>query len=506
MVILVAIFLSFLLLLCHWRWTRNSPIRHWPLIGMLPGLIYNASNIHEFITKVLKKSGYTYVFKGPLFTSLGFVLTSDPANVHHIFSKNFENYPKGPEFKLFLEPVGEGIFIADGESWKFQRRLIQSLMKNKLFEHNLEKIILTKVENGVVPVLEHAIGNGIEVDMQEVFQRLTFDTICVLVLGYDPKCLTIGFPEVVYEKAFDDMEETSFRRHIIPENLWKLQRWFQIGQERKMSEAWKIFDEFLYERISSKREYLKGVKAPNNENVEYSDLLTTLMKEDELKDQPTTASPDKFLRDMAFSLIAAGRDTVGATLSWFLWLVATHPSIEEKIIQEIKANVDVEKDGKKLKIFGAKEVRMLNYLHGSLCETLRLYPAGPFEHKRSIDPDTLPSGHRISANTRILISLYSMGRMEEIWGKDYLEFKPERWISDKGGILHVPSYKFMAFVAGPRSCLGKNMAFIQMKMVACAILYNYHVHVVEGHHVTPSLSILLHMKHGLKVRVARRSF
>ncbi|GMY13274.1 alkane hydroxylase MAH1-like [Fagus crenata] len=89
--------------------------------------------------------------------------------------------------------------------------------------------------------------------------------------------------------------------------------------------------------------------------------------------------------------------------------------------------------------------------------------------------------------------------MESIWGKDCLEFKPERWISERGRILHVPSFKFIAFNAGPRTCLGKEMAFIQMKIIVSAIIWNYHVQVVEGHPVSPGISIILQMKHGLKM-------
>jgi len=104
----------------------------------------------------------------------------------------------------------------------------------------------------------------------------------------------------------------------------------------------------------------------------------------------------------------------------------------------------------------------------------------------------------------MVLSLYSMGRMESIWGQDCLEFKPERWISRHGRIVHVPSFKFIPFNAGPRTCLGKDMTFIQMKIIASTIIWNYHVHMVEGHPVSPSFSIVLHMKHGLKVRICKR--
>ena len=86
-----------------------------------------------------------------------------------------------------------------------------------------------------------------------------------------------------------------------------------------------------------------------------------------------------------------------------------------------------------------------------------------------------------------------------------MEFKPERWISESGDIIHVPSYKFIAFNTGPRICIGKDISFIQMKMVAVALLRKFHIQVVEGHPVTPRLSVFLRMKHGLKVEVSKRS-
>ncbi|AES86633.2 cytochrome P450 family protein [Medicago truncatula] len=212
---------------------------------------------------------------------------------------------------------------------------------------------------------------------------------------------------------------------------------------------------------------------------------------------------DKFLKDTTINLLAAGTDTISSGLTWFLWLVATHPFVEAKILEEIKENLP-SREGN-WKCLGIEGINKLVYLHAALCESLRLYPPVPFEHKSSLKPDVLPSGHKIKSNTMIVYSLYSIGRVEEIWGEDCLEFKPERWISKKGEIIHVPSYKFIAFNAGPRSCLGKEMSFIEMKMIIVAILLNYHIHVVEGQVVKPSISLILHMKHGLKVMVKKIS-
>ncbi|KAF2292272.1 hypothetical protein GH714_018346 [Hevea brasiliensis] len=218
-----------------------------------------------------------------------------------------------------------------------------------------------------------------------------------------------------------------------------------------------------------------------------------------MDDEETKSSKnsDKYLRDIGFNFIAAGKDTVNAALTWFFWLIATHPSVEEKIIEEIKAKLQRNED-ETWRFFNLQELSKLVYIHGAICETLRLYPAVPFNHRVSVQEDNLPSGHHVKANTRVMFSLYSMGTMEEIWGDDCKEFKPERWISERGSIIHVPSYKFIAFNTGPRSCLGKDITFIQMKIIATSILWNYHVKLVEDHPVAPCLSVMMHMKHGLK--------
>ena len=492
--------LSFLgfLFLCHWRWNKTSPITNWPILGMLPGLFFNVSHVHDYATSLVKHYGGTFVFKGPWLARMDAILTSDPINIQHILSKNFSNYDKGPTFREIFEPMGDGIFSTDSETWRYQRKLIQSLIKHSKFMLFLEKVVKGKVEKGLIPVLDHVSSLGIEVDLQDVFQRFTFDNVCLMVLGFDSNCLTIEFPEVAHAKAFDQMEESLLYRHILPTNCWKFQRWVQIGREKKLSSAWKTFDQFVYGCISSKREKLSRGRALKMEEAEF-DLLTAIEQQE--REMNGIASSNKFLRDTAFNLIAAGRDTISAGLTWFLWLVATHPSVEAKILEEIKGHLLDEV----WRVLGIDELSKLVYLHGAICESLRLFPPIPFDHKCAVQADILPSGHHIRSNMRLIYSLYSMGRMESIWGEDCLEFKPERWISEQGGIVHVPSFKFIAFNAGARTCLGKDISFTQMKMITTAIIWNYHIHVVEGHPISPSISVVLHMKHGLKVRLSKRN-
>ncbi|KAF5944283.1 hypothetical protein HYC85_018360 [Camellia sinensis] len=361
---------------------------------------------------------------------------------------------KGTSVTLAFALVFFTHFCFHLEVWETQRKTATSVFNHHRFQTFVVKTIWNKVEKGLIPVFEHASELGTEMDLKGLFQHFTFDSACILVLGHDPASLSIGLPDVAYEKEFNDAEEALLYRHILPESFWKLQRWLQVGKEKNYSKAWETLDLLIAQCISSKP-----------------------------------------------------RDTTSAALTWFFWLVATNPSVENKIREEITTKLHPKEDNRLHLCFSNindQEMKKLVYLHGALCESLRLFPPVPIQHKASVQPDILPSGNKIGANTRIILAFYAMGRMETIWGKDCLEFKPERWITEQGGTKHEPSYKFITFNSRPRSCLGKDMTFIQMKIIAITTIYNYNVQVVDAHAISPCSSIVLHMKDGLKVRVTKR--
>lgn len=477
---------------------NRQPV-NWPFVGMMPQLLFHVHNIHEIATEILAKMGGTMLLKGPWFANMDMLCTVNPMDVNYILSSNFPNFPKGPEFIKMFEILGDGIVNSDEDLWKNQRKLQKFHLNHRPFTRFSTKVNENKVREGLIPILEHVAKQDLIVDLQDLFKRYTFDTTCIWLMGYDPMCLSIDLPDVAPSQAMDDAWEAIFFRHIVPKSIWATQKWLGIGKERKLREACETLDHTINKHIAIKRDGLSNgsICAQNEEG---TDLLTSYLSENVETELKLT---DKFMRDTLLTALLGGRDTTGSALTWFIWLVSTHPKVESKIREEINTVIPSAK-AQSYHLFQVEEVNKLVYFHSAIFESLRLFPPVPFEHKEPVKPDILPSGNSVHPKMKILFSLYAMGRMEFVWGNDCMEFKPERWISEQGTIKHEPSYKFMTFNAGPRTCLGKEMALKQMKMVAAGIIHNYDIEVAEGHKVEPNVSIILYMKHGLKVKVSKR--
>lgn len=118
--------------------------------------------------------------------------------------------------------------------------------------------------------------------------------------------------------------------------------------------------------------------------------------------------------------------------------------------------------------------------------------------------DILPDGTMLKKGGLVTYVPYSMGRMTALWGDDAKEFRPERWLAKDGTFVPVSPFKFTAFQGGPRICLGKDSAYLQMKMVTALLCRFFRFEVVQGHPVKYRMMAILSMAHGLNVHVTRR--
>ncbi|KAL0016961.1 hypothetical protein SO802_004030 [Lithocarpus litseifolius] len=146
----------------------------------------------------------------------------------------------------------------------------------------------------------------------------------------------------------------------------------------------------------------------------------------------------------------------------------------------------------------------MHYLHAAISEALRLYPPVLADTKTCLNDDIMPDETFVGKGWEVSYHMYGMGRMESIWGKNCFEFLPERWI-ENGVCKQESPFRFAVFQAGPRICLGKDMAYIQMKSIAASVMERFEIEA-ESKGKVPEylLALTLRMKGGLPVGFVTR--
>ncbi|KAG2327374.1 hypothetical protein Bca4012_036378 [Brassica carinata] len=402
---------------------------------------------------------------------LNSVVTANPSNVEHILKTRFHNYPKGKQFSAILgDLLGRGIFNSDGDTWRFQRKLASLELGSvsvRVFAH---EIVRTEIETRLIPVLNSfSTEPGSVLDLQDVFRRFSFDTISKLSFGFDPNCLRFPFPTSEFAAAFDTASMLSAKRALAPfPLLWKIKRMFNIGSERELRESIDVINRLAGDLIKQRR--LTGLTNKNNDLI--SRFMAVVAEDD-----------DKYLRDIVVSFLLAGRDTVAAGLTGFFWLLTRHPKVENRIRDELDR---VMGPGFDSVTASCGEMREMPYLHAALYESMRLYPPVQFDSKFALNDDVLADGTCVTRGTRVTYHPYAMGRMSRIWGPDYDEFKPGRWLDKEGKYRPENPVKYPIFQAGARVCVGKEMAIMEMKSIAVAMIRKFETRV-KGSESTDTL-------------------
>ncbi|KAK4735127.1 hypothetical protein R3W88_009388 [Solanum pinnatisectum] len=441
-----------------------------PFILPNPRMSYFLFQLLDWYTQLLSESP-TQTILVQRFGAPRTIITANPDNVECMLKTNFINYPKGKLFTDILgDFLGRGIFNVDGELWSAQRKLAS----HEFSTNSLRELI---------PLLIQAAKSGKVLDLQDVLRRFAFDTICKVSLGTDPHCLDDLSHVPVLVESFDTASLACAMRGMAPVYaIWKSKRALNLGSEKKLKENVKRVHCCIDEIIQKKKEKII------NENG--GDLLSRLL---------LAGHENEVVRDMVISFLIAGRGTTSSALTWLFWLTINHHDIKGKMIEEITS---INNGDKALEFDELKEMK---YLAACLNESMRLYPPVAWDSKHAAKDDILPDGTRVQKGNRVTYFQYGMGRMEEIWGKDRLEFKPDRWMDENGELKIVSPYKYPVFQAGPRVCLGKEMAFTQMKYVLASVLRRFEIKPVKVEKPVFVPLLTAHMVGGFNVRIHHRA-
>ncbi|KAI5075451.1 hypothetical protein GOP47_0009527 [Adiantum capillus-veneris] len=493
---------------------RIARPKNWPVIGCQVEASLNFHRLHDWCHMFFSDQNRTVELK---FFTTRIYLTVDPTNVEYILKTNFCNYPKGERTREKLRDLlGDGIFNADGEIWKKQRRIANAIFSGNKNLKDLSVDSFRKDSLCLLATLLTYANTGQPINIQDLLMGMTMDSISRVGFGIQGGGMFTM--RNTFTRAFDRANAMISRRYV---NVWwKVHKGLRLGTEKSLVQELDNLNAFTSQVIAERRDqFNKQSPTPTCcESPQYKvrgDILSKLM------DIGGGKSTEKDLRDSIMNFTIAGRDTTAVTMAWFIYNICIHKEVAKSIYEEVNKVIHASLqqsivmssscDQQPLNKYEQVAYRLtyhslsrMHYLHAALTETLRLYPAVPRDTKVALDDDMLPDGTHIRKGDHVAYVPYSMGRMEFIWGKDALEFKPQRWLKD--GHFSQPSpFKFSSFQAGPRMCIGKDWAYLQMKMTMALLLYFFEFKLVPGQAVQYQMMLVLSIANGLHVTVHDRA-
>ncbi|XP_006652670.1 cytochrome P450 704C1-like [Oryza brachyantha] len=434
-----------------------------PVAGTVFHQLLNFGRFVEYQTDLSRR----YRTFRMLTPTCNYVYTVEPANVEHILKTNFANYGKGPMTHEVMEDLlGDGIFNVDGGMWRQQRK-VASLEFSTRVLRDYSSAVFGDTAAELAGILERGAAGGERLDMQDLLMRATLDSFFRVGFGVNLGVLSGSSKEgAAFARAFDDASEQVLFRFF--DLLWKVKRFLNISSEASMKKSISTINDFVYAVIDRK---IDQMSREQQEFAKKEDILSRFLLE---RERDPSCFDNKYIRDIILNFVIAGRDTTAGTLSWFLYALCKNQRVQQKIAREVREATTSDRDVgvQDFTAFLTEDaISKMQYLHAALTETLRLYPGVPIDVKYCFSDDTLPDGHAVKKGDMVNYQPYPMGRMEFLWGDDAGEFRPERWLDDSGVFVPESPFKFTAFQAGPRICLGKEFAYRQMKIVSAVLLY-----------------------------------
>lgn len=485
-----------------------------PVLGNLVPLIRNFHRFLDWATDLFAASpSSTIEVRGPLGLGTG-VATADPGVVDHMLRSSFPDYVKGARFAIpFSDLLGKGLFLADGRLWSLQRKLASYSFPCRSLRQFTGRVLRAHLHRRLLPLLaDHAAADSV-IDLQDVLKRFAFDNICGVAFGVETSTLLNedGVHGEAFFKAFDDAVEISFARMFHPTTLvWRAMRFAGVGSERRLREAIRAIDEYVTTMI-----LMDSSPQPRSEEAEQcllSRFKAAAMEEEESGGSElgamfdTPESKRRFLRDIVVSFVLAGKDSTSTALTWLFWLLAANPRCERRVHQEAAARHN--RHGDEGDDYDQLTKGRMPYLTAAITEAMRLYPPVPINSRVAAAGDVLPDGTAVRAGWFADYSAYAMARMPSLWGPDCRAFRPERWLDAAGEFVEPDAARYPVFHAGPRACLGKEMAYVQMKAVAAAVIRRFKVEPVRPATMEApppyQMAVTLRMKGGLPVRIRKR--
>jgi cytochrome P450 len=436
----------------------DIPAQHRPLVPPSPPRASESMTALGRLTAMRESAIGTWgqrayeedIIRGRFFWRSSFILNT-PDAIRHVLVDNYENYTRTPAGLRVLRPMlGEGLLIAEGRAWKYQRRTLAPAFTPRAVSTLIPHMIA--VTDETIAKLQGVCGAA--VDLRETMQRMTLEIAgrTMFSFGMDRHGATLR--DFVMEYG-----DRLARPHLLDMMLplsWPSPQDFSRARFRKR------WTQFVGQLMAERRAAGKKAGAPARD---LFDLMDTA-RDPETGD----AFTDGQLGDQVATMILAGHETTATALFWSLYLLALDPATQEKLAAEAREVI----------ARGRLDLDRLKFTRAVVDETMRLYPPA-FLIARSAAAADVVAGIPVRKHDVMLIAPWLLHRHEKLW-RDPNAFIPERFMPPAPP---PDRFAYLPFGVGPRICIGAHFALVEATLALAKIIGAFRVTLLDKEPVMP---------------------
>ncbi len=366
----------------------------------------------------------------------------DPEIVNAVNTTHWQDFYKPQRAKKMWAPfLGNGLVPADGPLWKRQHKLIMPAFHKT----RVDAYAQTMVEYTEKMLARWQAGSSI--DFNDEMTGLTLGVVVRTLFDADVEGDAASIRE-----ALLGLNKMLFERmhSIVP-----VPHWWPSKKNRQVLRAIEEIESVLYRFVEERR----------RTGADRGDLLSHMA----LASDEQGRMSEKQLRDEMMTLIFAGHETTAHALTWAWYQLAKHPHKAAKLREEI----DRVFAGGKVTLEG---LNRLEYAEMVIKEAMRLTPS-VWIYGREAQREVRIGDYVFPKGASVTVSPYAMGRNPRIYD-DPNEFRPERWTREFERSM--PRGAYVPFAGGPRICLGKQFALMEMRAILAVLMQHVQPNIPDG--------------------------
>ncbi|KAI8622846.1 putative cytochrome P450 monooxygenase [Xylariaceae sp. FL1651] len=356
-------------------------------------------------------------------------------------------FMKDPSTTFADDPAHPHILVAPGERHAKLRKLLSHAFSDKALREQ-ESVI----NNYVMSLLKELRTRCSErVDMVQWYNFTTFDIIGHLAFAESFDCLSTSDYHPWVNMLFSTIRVFAWTRalgRLAPGFIPLLLRLIP----KRVLREYKANLEMTAEKLSRRKE----------KKLDYTDFAEHLIKAEEDGILDT-----KDLLSNLPLLVVAGSETTATALSGTTYYLLANPRVYKRVVEEVRSQFQ---DHSEITL---PRVSELKYLPAVFDESLRMYPPANNSHPRLVPPGgSMVCGHFIPGRSLVGIPHYGCFRSPYNFFKPE-EFIPERYLAEDDQFLNDRREALQPFHLGPRNCIGRNLAHIEMRLIITHVLLEF---------------------------------